>query len=204
MIEHILAFISELSPFWIYVTLFLFSYIENIFPPSPSDLVIVVGGSLVSIGTIHFIPALLMTAIGGLLGFMSLFFVGTQLDKKIIRTKKIKFISVESLDKAEKWFTRYGYYIIAFNRFLPGTRSVISVFAGLSELDPKKTTILAALSTSVWNAGVIYLGIIFGRNVSKVDYYLGAYSNGVLFFTVIIIVLLIFRYIYNQRKKKSS
>ncbi|MEJ2614837.1 MAG: VTT domain-containing protein, partial [Ignavibacteriaceae bacterium] len=118
MIEHILDFISGLSPFWIYVSLFAFAFIENVFPPSPSDLVVVIGGSLIGTHALHFIPTLLVTTIGSVIGFMALFFIGTQLDKKLIRAGKVKFIPTEGLEKVEKWFSKYGYWIILANRFL--------------------------------------------------------------------------------------
>ncbi|HSR18319.1 MAG TPA: DedA family protein, partial [Ignavibacteriaceae bacterium] len=130
MIEEILTHISNLNPFWIYVVLFLFSFIENVFPPSPSDVVVVIGGSLISKSAINFIPTLLVTTIGSVLGFMTLFYIGSMLDKKVLRAGKIKFISLDALDKAEQWFLKYGYFVILANRFMPGTRSVISFFAG--------------------------------------------------------------------------
>ena len=63
MIENILNHISDLSPFLIYLILFLFSYVENVFPPSPSDLVVVIGGSLISTESIHFVPTLIFTTL---------------------------------------------------------------------------------------------------------------------------------------------
>jgi membrane protein DedA with SNARE-associated domain len=194
MFEHILDFISRLTPFWIYITLFFFSFVENVFPPSPSDLVVVVGGSLIGTHSLHFIPTLLATTIGSVIGFMTIFFIGTQLDKKVIRAGRIKFISTQGLEKVESWFLKYGYWIILANRFLPGTRSVISLFAGLSELDRKKTILLATISALVWNSIIIYLGIIFGHNIELVDKYLSTYSNIALIVTCIIILILIVRY----------
>ena len=52
MFESILTQISDFTPFWIYLTIFFFAFIENLFPPSPSDIVVVIGGSLVGTGTI--------------------------------------------------------------------------------------------------------------------------------------------------------
>ena len=88
MFESILNNISHLTPFWIYVTLFFFSFIENVFPPSPSDLVILIGGTLVSTGVIHFIPTLLLATIGSVLGFMTLFYFGSTVDKKLVHSGK--------------------------------------------------------------------------------------------------------------------
>jgi membrane protein DedA with SNARE-associated domain len=203
MVEDILKYISELTPFWLYVALFFFSFVENVFPPSPSDLVVVIGGSLIAEGTIHFVPTLLLTTIGSVIGFMTLFFIGSQLDKKVVHAGKIKFISVESVDKVENWFLKYGYYIILANRFLPGTRSVISFFAGLSRLDIKKTTVLCAVSAIVWNAMIIYLGMIFGYNIEKVDYLISTYNNVAIIITIVVVLFFVIRF-FIQRKKKTS
>jgi len=203
MIEHILEFISQLTPFWIYVALFFFSFIENVFPPSPSDLVVVVGGSLIGTGELHFVPTLIITTVGSVIGFMTLFYIGTQLDRKVIQAGKIKFISIEALTKVETWFKKWGYWIILANRFLPGTRSVISFFAGLSELDARKTTLLATISAFVWNAIIIYLGVIFGNNIEVIDKYLSAYKNIAWIITGLVVAIILIRIIFRKRKARS-
>lgn len=203
MIEHVLDFISQLTPFWIYIALFFFSFIENVFPPSPSDLVIIVGGSLIGTGELHFIPTLLITTAGSVLGFMTLFYIGTQLDRRVIQAGKIKFISIEALTKVELWFKKWGYWIILANRFLPGTRSVISFFAGLSELEFNKTAILAAVSAIIWNAIIIYLGLLFGNNIEVIDSYLSTYSNIAWGVTGLAAVLIALRFILKKRKTQS-
>lgn len=203
MFENILSDISRLAPLWIYIVLFFFSFIENVFPPSPSDFVIIVGGSLIGTGTIHFIPTLLLTSIGSVLGFMTLFLIGSLLDKRVLHAGKIKFISLEGLDKVENWFKRYGYGIILANRFLPGTRSVISFFAGMSRLDIKKTIIYCSISAFIWNALIIYLGFIFGHNVELVDKYLSTYSNIVLSLTGLVLLIIIIRFFYRKKRIKS-
>jgi membrane protein DedA with SNARE-associated domain len=204
MIENILNHISDLSPFLIYLILFLFSYVENVFPPSPSDLVVVIGGSLIATGSIHFIPTLIFTTVGSILGFMTLYYIGSQLDKKVVRAGKIKFITAEAVEKVEKWFVKYGYTTIAVNRFLPGTRSVISFFAGLTELKVLKTVILATLSAAFWNAIIIYLGIIFGDNIERVDFYLSRYEEIVLILTGAVILFFVIRYFFFKKKKSMS
>ena len=204
MIENILNHISDLSPFLIYLILFLFSYVENVFPPSPSDLVVVIGGSIISTGSVHFVPTLIFTTVGSVLGFMTLFFIGSQIDKKVVRAGKIKFISADAVEKVEKWFGKYGYATIAFNRFIPGTRSVISFFSGLSELKVSMTVILATLSAAVWNAVMLYLGIIFGDNIERVDFYLSRYEEMVLIITGIVILFFVVRYFFFKKNKSTN
>ena len=71
---------------------------------------------------------------GSLAGFLTAFIIGWQFDKKLIHSGKIKFVNVQSIDKVETAFRKWGYYLIVANRFLPGTRAVISFFAGMSRL----------------------------------------------------------------------
>ncbi len=203
MFEDILNNMSGFTPFWIYVTLFLFAFVENVFPPSPSDLVVVIGGSLVSTGAINFIPALLLTTLGSVVGFMILFYFGSTVDKKVVHSGKYKYIPVDAIEKVEKWFKRYGYYVIIANRFLPGTRSVISFFAGMSMLNVKKSAILAALSAVVWNTIIIYLGYLFGNNVDLIDKYLSTYSNIAISITVVVVIVLVIKFFISRKKNKE-
>ena len=202
MFESILNEISSFPPVWIYVTLFLFAFVENVFPPSPSDFVVVVGGSLIATGIIDFIPTLILTSLGTVIGFMVLFYLGSTVDKKVIHSGKFKFIPVDAIEKVEIWFKKYGYGIILANRFMPGTRAVISFFAGLSHLNVKKTIIFSTISAFAWNTLILYLGYIFGDNVELVDQYLTTYSNIVIGITVVIALFFIIRVYLRKMKSK--
>ncbi|UCH64816.1 MAG: DedA family protein [Ignavibacterium sp.] len=203
MFEDILNNISNFTPFWIYVTLFFFAFVENVFPPSPSDFVVVVGGSLVSTGAISFIPTLILTTVGSVIGFMILFYVGSTVDRKIVHSGKFKYIPVDAIEKVEAWFKKYGYWVIAVNRFFPGTRSVVSFFAGMSMLDVKKTVILSTVSAFFWNAIILYLGYLFGNNVAVVDEYLSTYTNIAIALAIIIVLVIFIKFVIGKKKNKS-
>jgi membrane protein DedA with SNARE-associated domain len=200
MFEEILTQISTFSPIWIYLTLFFFAFIENVFPPSPSDVVIVIGGSIAGTGAISFLLSLTFATLGSILGFMLMFYIGSTVDKKVIQSGRFKHIPINTIEKVEAWFRKYGYMVIIANRFMPGTRAVISFFAGISNLDPKKTTTLCFISALAWNALMLYLGFIFGDNVEKVDQYLTTYSNIVIAVTVVVILFLIIRFFFRKKK----
>ena len=101
MFETILSQFSDFTPFWIYITIFFFAYLENLFPPSPSDLIVVIGGSLVGTGSLHLVPTFLFGTVGSLLGFLTAFLIGWQFDKKVLHSGKLKFINIESVEKVE-------------------------------------------------------------------------------------------------------
>jgi membrane protein DedA with SNARE-associated domain len=202
MFEDILSRIGDFTPIWIYILLFGFAYIENLFPPSPSDIAIVIGGSLIGTSILSFTPAIIFSTGGSVAGFLTAFAIGWQFDKKLVHAGRLKFVNVESVEKVENAFRKYGYYLIVANRFLPGTRAVISFFAGMSRLDIHKTMILSTISSFIWNSILLYLGIVFGENISVVDKYLSTYSNIVIIITVIIILFLLVRYLVRKKNKK--
>ncbi|HSW55457.1 MAG TPA: DedA family protein [Ignavibacteriaceae bacterium] len=203
MFEDILTQISTFSPVWIYLTLFFFAFIENVFPPSPSDVLLVVGGTLIGTGAINFILALAFATFGSITGFMLMFYIGSTVDKKLIHSGRFKYIPVDAITKVETWFRKYGYFIIVANRFMPGTRAVISFFAGISNLDPKRTITLCFVSALLWNAIMLYLGFIFGDNVTKVDEYLTTYRNIVIVVTVVVVLFFIVRLFFRKRKSAA-
>ena len=133
-----------------------------------------------------------------------MYYVGYFLSEKILRTGKLKFIDENSLKKTDQWFAHYGYWIILANRFLPGTRSVISFFSGVHELNIKKTFLFALISAFLWNILIIYLGMTLGNNVELIDYYLTTYSNIVVALTIIIILIFIIRFFLKRRHDASK
>ncbi len=200
MLEEIVAYLSSLDTSWIYIILFFFSFIENIFPPSPSDVVVVIGASLIASTSIGFLPVLLITSIGSALGFILMYYVGFLLSEKVLRTNKLKFISPDALEKTDEWFSKYGYKIILANRFLPGTRSVISFFSGVHELKVGKTFIFALISAFLWNTIIVYLGMALGNNIELIDYYLKTYSNIGFGITALIIIYFIVKYLIKKKE----
>src|SRR3972149_3231653 len=72
-LEPFIHTLESLSPALIYCSLFAVAYIENVFPPSPSDVVVVFGGYLVGLGTIDFTVALAVTTTGSITGFLTMY-----------------------------------------------------------------------------------------------------------------------------------
>lgn len=201
--ETIITYLQQLSPLWVYAAIFFIAYIENIFPPSPSDVMIVAGGYLVGIGNIDFTTALVIATIGSTSGFMSMYKIGDWFGLKIIETGKIKFLPLESVHQVESWFRKYGYWLIIANRFLSGTRAVVGFFAGMAEVKFIPTTILCFISALVWNGILIYAGTLVGENWESIGAYLTTYSQIVTALIVIAVGIGIFFW-YRRKEKKND
>jgi len=163
-LDSILDFLVNFSDVWIYIAIFFIAYIENVFPPSPSEVVVLFAGSLVGIGRLDFILAAGTAIVGSTTGFMTMYAIGRRFGDKIVETGKLQFIPREQVQKVEDWFRRYGYGAVVVNRFLAGTRAVVSFFAGLSKLNFAAAIGLAFVSTAVWNLILVSGGNELGKN----------------------------------------
>lgn len=193
MEERIIEFLSSpfISPLWILLVAFFFQFIENLFPPSPSDVILLFLGSLVSFGRVEFLSLLIVATLGSTIGFFTMFMIGKTFGEKVLDKGKFKFITPESLAKTRRWFNRWGYGIVVANRFLSGTRAVVSFFAGVAELSTWKSTSLAGISALAWNFLIIYAGMTLGNNWKRAVTFLELYWKVVLIIIIAVALLYI-------------
>jgi membrane protein DedA with SNARE-associated domain len=198
-LEYLVHYLQTLNPFLIYVAVFSIAFIENIFPPFPSDVVVVFAGSLIGIGQVGFAETLLLATVGSTVGFVVMYKIGDWFGDHILEQGKIKFIPVQTVRRVEAWFNRYGYWIIIANRFLAGTRAVVSFFAGMSELNLLRTTILSFLSALAWNAILVGAGWYLGHHWQKIGFYLSTYSQIVTVIVLIVVAIVVVKYFYGKK-----
>ncbi len=200
VVEKSILWLQQLSPLGVMVAIFLIAYIENIFPPAPSDVLLVFAGTLIGIGTVGFVPALMVATLGSTLGFMTAYGVGRYFEKEIIEGRFSRFLSVDTVAKVEALFRKYGYGVIIANRFLAGTRAIVSFFAGMSRMNFVPTTLLCAASATVWNILLLWLGKSLGGNWRTAGNYLATYSTAVTILLVTIAVIFLLRWLLRRRK----
>jgi membrane protein DedA with SNARE-associated domain len=199
MLENIISYLQNIPGIYVLLVIFIVALIENLFPPSPSDAIIVFSGTLIPLGNVHFLGLLIASTLGTTIGFLIMFIIGMNFDKKIVETGRLKFIKIETVMKLEHWFQKWGYWMILINRFLSGTRAVISFFAGMSLLDIKKTTLISFAGAFIWNFILIYSGMVFSENWREIYDKLDVYGYVILGLFIIIALFIFFR---NKFKKK--
>jgi membrane protein DedA with SNARE-associated domain len=177
------------------------NFLENVFPPAPCDTILLFIGTLIGLGKVDFFSLLLFSTIGSTSGFALMFFLGRLFGDRIVDSGRIKFITRESLKKPELWFEKHGYSIIIANRFLSGTRAIISFFAGITNLRWDLTIILATVSSLVWNAILLLLGMLLGNSWEVADEYISHYGNIILMVVSVIIIFFIIKSIIIRKKQ---
>lgn len=198
-ISLIIEQLRQLSPFWVYVVLFIAAYVENIAPPVPGDTVTVFGAYLAGIGVINFWEGWILTNLGSIAGFYTMFRIGKWLGNKFLKRKNWWFFKIEHYEKVSHWFQKYGYGVIAANRFLSGARSIIALSAGISEMKDIPVLAFSAISAIVWNGAIMYAGMQLGTNWNSILQSISRY-NKIIFSTVILMIIVWALYQYLKRK----
>lgn len=177
MIDSITHYLMGLNPLWLYVALFLCAYIENIFPPIPGDTVTVFAGYLLGRSNRSAAGMLISTTLGSTAGFMTYYTLGRLIHPAYFARKNFRFFPASQIELAEKWFRRYGSWIILLNRFFSGIRSVISIVTGMCRFPWLRVLLLSGAGCVVWNALLIWAGHLLGENWISVSGFLTTYNR---------------------------
>ncbi|HAC16205.1 MAG TPA: DedA family protein [Bacteroidetes bacterium] len=176
----LVEWIKTLPVISIYVAFFLIAYLENVIPPIPGDIMIVFGGYLAADGFVDFTTVLLLTTVASVFGFMSMYYVGYRwgdgIKEKRSRFWLFRYLDYRYMTKAQAWMGRWGQGVIVGNRFLAGTRSIISLISGISQTDIRKTILSSFTSSILWNFILLGSGWIIKENWEQIGSYLSYYS----------------------------
>lgn len=201
--QDLIHWIQTLPPLSIYMVFLLVAYTENILPPIPGDLLVAFGGYLAAESIISFWIVLVLTTVASVVGFMSMYWLGSRWGIGIQQQKKefwlMRFISLRYINKVRDWMKRWGQGVIIANRFLAGTRSVISLTAGISHTPIFPTVVSSTVSSILWNAILLGFGWIVHENWQIIGHYLSVYGRIVL---ILLAVIIAGRFLMGYYRKK--
>jgi membrane protein DedA with SNARE-associated domain len=204
MLESITNYFAGLDPGWLFVALFLCAYIENIFPPVPGDTVTVFAAYLVGRSDQSIIGIMIATSTGSMAGFMTYYALGRLIHPEYFVRKNLRFLPASSIERAGKWFKRYGYWIVFLNRFFSGVRSVISLVTGMYRLPWLRVLILSGIGCAIWNGLLIWMGYLLGANWILIERILKQYNRGLLALALLLAVIWFGRKIMIKGRKNSA
>ncbi len=192
-----------------YVGVFFLIFIENIFPPIPSEGILLFGGYASHLGTLNIWLAITCATLGSMSGAVLLYSIGSILGKQRIknlmssRVGRILHLNAESIENADKWFQKFEGKAVFLCRCIPVVRSIVSIPAGISKMNFRNFILLTFAGSTIWNILITWIGYLAGDTWHTVQIWLGIYSDAVL---AIILILVVSAYIIVsiRRKKKSS
>jgi membrane protein DedA with SNARE-associated domain len=178
MVEWITNTMSSLGYWGIGLLMFL----ENVFPPIPSELIMPLAGFAVSQGEMNFFGAVLAGSIGTVLGALPWYYIGRLLGEERLKTLADRYgrwltVTSKEIAKADHWFDRHGSKAVLFGRLIPAVRTLISLPAGISGMNMSMFLLYSSLGTVIWTTLLTYAGYALGSNYELVDQYMAPGSK---------------------------
>lgn len=173
--------------------------IESANIPLPSEVIMPFSGYLVSQGILNLWWVAVAGAFGCVIGSVLSYALGFWGGRPLVeKYGKYIFLSHHDIDKADKWFAKYGDWAIFISRLLPVVRTFISFPAGLTKMHFKRFVIFTFLGSLPWCIGLAYVGEIMGNNWESLRVYFKRFD--VLIAAVIVAVIA--WYIWRHIKRK--
>ena len=160
-------------------------FLETIFPPIPSEVIMPVAGVAAAKGQMALPWVIASGTAGAMLGNTVWYLAARALG--IIRLRPMiekhgRWLTVNwrEVERAERWFRDYGTFFVFLGRMLPTVRSLVSVPAGLLKMRFKSFLVASTVGTAGWTAMLAYAGFKLRENFSDIDEWLGPISNAIL------------------------
>lgn len=148
-------------------------FLENLFPPIPSEVVMPLGGFLAAQGRFSLVTTILVGTFGTVLGAYFWYWIGQKVGERRLRLFAERHgrwltLSPEDVDRASEWFRKHGGWAVLIGRFMPGVRTLISVPAGVANMPLVPFLIYSTLGSLVWIGGLTMLGYVLEAQYERV------------------------------------
>lgn len=180
----------------------LLMFLENVFPPIPSELIMPLAGYLATRGDMGIIMVIGAGTIGSLLGTLPWYYLGKRLGHDGVRkfaARHGRWLAMHpsDIDAAAARFKRHGKMSVFAGRLIPTVRTLISVPAGVARMPLGQFLIFSTIGTLAWTTALTLAGYLLGQAYDTVADYVDPISTGVL-------VTLVAVYIYRVATYKEE
>ncbi|QQN40144.1 DedA family protein [Acinetobacter sp. CS-2] len=192
--EWIISIMEQLG----YLGIALLMFLDNIFPPIPSEIIMPSAGYSASQGQLTLFGVIIAGCFGSLLAAALLYWIGYKFNHDNIfrfvdRYGRYMFIKSSDVKKSLDWFEHYGHRIVFFGRMIPAVRSLISIPAGMSHMPFWKFMFYSGLGTIIWTTFLACVGFYFGENQQLMQQIFSQVSHGIILIILVIIAILLYR-----------
>ena len=190
ILDWVISIMEALGAVGVGVAVFL----ENVFPPIPSEVVLPLAGFTTTQGDLNVWAALMWSVIGSVSGAFLLYGLGRSIGAARLRQVAdwMWLVDATDVDKSLSWFEKYGKYSVFFGRLVPGVRSLISIPAGVDKMNPVLFGVLTAVGSTIWNAVLIWAGVWLGAEWETGSMWFERYSTIIYVGIALIVAYVLF------------
>lgn len=177
------AWIVHLTNDYGYLGIFMLIFLENVFPPIPSEVILPFSGFLTTCTVMNTWGVIIYSTLGSVAGAFVLYGVGYVLKparlKRLVEgpVGKILRFKAEDIEKTVSWFQKYGSFSVFFCRCIPMLRSLISIPAGMTRMGMGKFVLYTAVGSFIWNIALVSLGAWAGESWGTISGYIAMYAD---------------------------
>nr|WP_306269492.1 DedA family protein [Pararhizobium sp. IMCC3301] len=177
-------------------------FLENVFPPIPSEVVMPMAGFLVQQGRLNALGVVLAGSLGSLAGAYAWYWAAMRIGNRRLRRFIRRYgrwltLSESDLDKTISWFARHQNRAVFFGRMVPAVRTLVSVPAGFARMNIGAFLLFTLAGTVIWVAVLSGGGYLLGQQYELVADWLNPLSN-------LVIGVIIAIYIYRVATGKAK
>jgi len=179
----------------------ILSFFEIIFTPLPSEFILPLAGYIAFYKNnfLFLVFSIIFSSLFATIGSFFWYFIGKYSYNFVLKYGKYFLIRKKNLDKASKWFDKYGSKTILICRCVPGLRSLISIPAGLLKMNLKKYFILSFAGFTIWSSVLVLIGYFLKENWTLIT----KYSNELDLTGILIILALIIYFLIKHLKQQK-
>jgi membrane protein DedA with SNARE-associated domain len=203
ILENLSNFAISLIQSLGYWGVFIGMTLESACIPLPSEIIMTFSGFVVWQGNTNMtlLGITIVGAIANLFGSLIAYYVGLIGGRPVLeKYGKYILITHSNLERADKWFEKYGYEAVFISRMLPGIRTFISLPAGIAHMDIKKFIIYTFIGSLPWTFALGYIGILLGPHWDLIESYFHILDIVVIIGILGFIAYIIYKYKYKPNK----
>lgn len=203
--EALLALLLGIPTWLAYVLLGAGAAVENVFPPVPSDTVVVLGGILADRGGLRVWTVLAVAWVSNVGAALLIYALARRHGRDIFRTRwGRRLLRPHQLNQLADFYEQYGLVAIFGSRFLPVLRVLIPAFAGITKLGFVRTAIPLASASLAWYTVMVFAGVFASQNIERLFDMLGAANSWLLGIAVVLIAGITLWWIRSRHDREDT
>jgi membrane protein DedA with SNARE-associated domain len=151
-----------------YVGVALLVALENLFPPIPSEIVLPFAGVVARQGGATLPGMIVAATIGSVVGALVLYGIAAAIGPERLRGFVVRYgrwfrLTVDDLERAERWFDQRAVVAVLVGRCVPLIRSLVSIPAGFRRMPLGTFLPYTVIGSLIWNSGLVGAGYVLGQ-----------------------------------------
>jgi membrane protein DedA with SNARE-associated domain len=189
-VDAFLAWMDRRQSPILYLILGVGSALENVIPAIPADTFVALGGFLSAVGQLSAGWVFTVTWLFNVASALAMYRLGYWQGRPFFESGWGRhLLNPHQLQRMSAFYDRWGTPASFFTRFLPGVRSVVPVFAGVTHQGWLPVALPIAVASAIWYGGLVWLGAWAGSNLDVLGGLLDRINVGLGAAAVVIIAI---------------